>query len=77
MGFDVTNVIFAENAWYFRNSLVRANFTDLSKGIRDAKQDIQNTKQDIDRSNESSVNNCFSGIRIDKKNVGNEMDISV
>ena len=34
MGFDVTNVIFAENAWYFRNSLVRANFTDLSKGIR-------------------------------------------
>lgn len=34
MGFDVTNDIFAENAWYFRNSLVRANYNNLSKGIR-------------------------------------------
>lgn len=23
---DATNDIFAENAWYFRNSLVRANY---------------------------------------------------
>lgn len=34
MGFDVTNDIFAANSWYFRNSLVRANYNDLSKGIR-------------------------------------------
>lgn len=33
LGFDVTNDIFAENAWYFRNALVRANYTNLSKGI--------------------------------------------
>ncbi len=33
LGFDVTNDIFAENAWYFRNSLVRANYNDLKKGI--------------------------------------------
>ena len=33
LGFDVTNEIFAKNAWYFRNSLVRANYRDLSKGI--------------------------------------------
>jgi fido (protein-threonine AMPylation protein)/biotin operon repressor len=32
-GFDVTNDIFAANAWYFRNALVRANYTDLSRGI--------------------------------------------
>ena len=32
-GFDVTNDIFAENAWYFRNALVRANYNDLSRGI--------------------------------------------
>ncbi len=25
LGFDATNDIFAENAWYFRNALVRAN----------------------------------------------------
>lgn len=33
LGFDVTNDIFAKNAWYFRNSLVRANYNDLKNGI--------------------------------------------
>lgn len=33
LGFDVTNDTFAKNAWYFRNSLVRANYTNVSKGI--------------------------------------------
>ena len=32
LGFDVTNDIFAENAWYFRNALVRANYNDLKTG---------------------------------------------
>ncbi len=31
LGFDVTNDIFAKNAWYFRNSLVRANYTNISR----------------------------------------------
>ena len=33
LGFTATNDIFAENAWYFRNALVRANYTNLQKGI--------------------------------------------
>lgn len=33
LGFDVTNDIFAQNAWYFRNCLVRANYNDLKNGI--------------------------------------------
>ncbi len=32
-GFDVTNDIFAENARYFRNALVRANYNNLKLGI--------------------------------------------
>ncbi|MDR2502622.1 MAG: Fic family protein [Oscillospiraceae bacterium] len=32
-GFDVTNDIFAANAWYFRNALVRANYNDFKQGI--------------------------------------------
>lgn len=35
LGFDVTNDTFAKNAWYFRNSLVRANYTNLQKGIHE------------------------------------------
>ena len=35
LGFEVTNDVFAENAWYFRNALVRANYNDLKKGIHE------------------------------------------
>ena len=37
LGFDVTNDVFAKNAWYFRNALVRANFKYIQKGIYDDK----------------------------------------
>ena len=33
-GFPVSNDIFAENAWYFRNALVRANYNNYAKGVR-------------------------------------------
>lgn len=33
LGFNVVNDVFAKNSWYFRNSLVRANYTNLQKGI--------------------------------------------
>ena len=35
LGFDATNDIFAENAWYFRNALVRANYNNLTKGVHE------------------------------------------
>lgn len=33
LGFRVVNDIFADNSWYFRNALVRANYNNLQKGI--------------------------------------------
>ena len=33
LGFDVKNDVFGQNALYFRNSLVRANYNDLKNGI--------------------------------------------
>ena len=41
LGFDVTNDIFAENAWYFRNALVRANYNDLKNGIRETTEFLE------------------------------------
>ena len=35
LGYDATNDIFAENAWYFRNALVRANYTDLKNDVHE------------------------------------------
>ena len=33
LGFDVNNEPFEKNSWYFRNALVRANYTNMNKGI--------------------------------------------
>ncbi len=41
LGFDVTNDIFAENAWYFRNSLVRANYTNLKKNVHETTEFLE------------------------------------
>lgn len=41
LGFDVTNDIFAENAWYFRNALVRANYTNLKNGVHETTEFLE------------------------------------
>jgi len=41
LGFNVTNDIFAENSWYFRNALVRANYNNRAKGVFETTQYIE------------------------------------
>ena len=41
LGFSATNDIFAKNAWYFRNTLVRANYTNLQKGIHETTEYLE------------------------------------
>ena len=41
LGFDATNDIFAENAWFFRNALVRANYNDLKNGIHETTEYLE------------------------------------
>lgn len=41
LGFSVTNDIFADNAWYFRNALVRANYTNLQKNIHETTEYLE------------------------------------
>lgn len=40
LGFDFTNDIFAKNAVYFRNALVRATYNDISRGIHETTEFI-------------------------------------
>lgn len=42
LGFHVTNDVFAENSWYFRNALVRANYSDLTQGITETTAYLEN-----------------------------------
>ena len=41
LGFDVTNDIFEKNAWYFRNAMVRANYTNLQKGVHETTEFLE------------------------------------
>lgn len=41
LGFNATNDIFAENAWYFRNALVRANYNDLKNGVHETTEFLE------------------------------------
>lgn len=42
LGFHVTNDVFAEKSWYFRNALVRANYSDLTQGITETTAYLEN-----------------------------------
>ena len=37
----LTNDIFAANAWYFRNALVRANYTNLKKNVHETTEYLE------------------------------------
>ena len=41
LGFSATNDIFAKNAWYFRNALVRANYNNLQKDIHETTEYLE------------------------------------
>lgn len=41
LGFEATNDIFAEHAWYFRNALVRANYNNLKNGIHETTEYLE------------------------------------
>ncbi len=41
LGFNTTNDIFAENAWYFRNALVRANYNNLQKKVYETTEFVE------------------------------------
>ncbi len=47
LGFDVTNDVFAENAWYFRNALVRANYNDLKNGIHETTEFLESLLRNL------------------------------
>lgn len=41
LGFSATNDSFAAHAWYFRNALVRANYTNLQQGIHETTEYLE------------------------------------
>ena len=76
-GFTVSNETFAENSWYFRNALVRANYNDWQKDIHatteflelffenllmNAGHELKNRYMHIDFQNESAIQSATGKI---------------
>ena len=72
VGFHISNETFAENSWYFRNALVRANYNDWKNGIHettefldmffenlllDKHHELKNRFMHVDYKDESAVQN--------------------
>ena len=76
-GFSVSNETFAENSWYFRNALVRANYNDLQNGVHatteflvlffenllmNAGHELKNRYMHIDIENEGAIQSAKNSI---------------
>ena len=69
MGFDVTNDIFAENAWYFRNSLVRANYNNYTKGIRETSEYLELFLRNLLLGENNELKNRYTHVRWQKQDI--------
>lgn len=70
LGFSATNDIFAENAWYFRNALVRANYTNLQKGVYETTEYLEVFLRNLLLNEKNTLYNRnlhISGLLHDKK----------
>ena len=63
LGFDVTNDIFAENAWYFRNALVRANYNNLQNGVSATYEYLENFLRNLLLGENNELKNRYMHIR--------------
>lgn len=63
LGFDVTNDIFAENAWYFRNAMVRANYNDLQHGIHETTEYLELFLRNLLLNESNELKNRYLHIR--------------
>ena len=74
MGFDVTNDIFATNSWYFRNSLVRANYNNLSRGVRETTEFLELFLRNLLLKENNELKNRYAHIRWEtiKQDIVNE-----
>lgn len=66
MGFDVTNDVFAKHAWYFRNSLVRANYRDVKNGVYEDMSFLEAFLRNLLMGEKNELKNRYMHIRWDE-----------
>lgn len=63
LGLDADNELFAENSWYFRNALVRANYNNLQKGIHENPEFLEKFFRNLLLGEHNELKNRFLHIR--------------
>lgn len=63
LGFNADNELFAENSWYFRNALVRANYNNLQKGIHENLEFLEKFFRNLLLGEHNELKNRFIHIR--------------
>ncbi len=63
LGYSAANDIFADNAWYFRNALVRANYTDLQLGVHETTEYLEAFLENLLLGKKHELRNRYLHIR--------------
>ena len=63
LGLNADNELFAENSWYFRNALVRANYNNLQKGIHENLEFLEKFFRNLLLGEHNELKNRFLHIR--------------
>ncbi len=56
-GFNINNELFKDNSLYFRNALVRANYSSISKGIEENKEFLEKFFENLLLGKQEKLNN--------------------
>lgn len=73
LGFQADNTTFRDNSWYFRNALVRANYTNINKGIYMNTEYLEKFFRNLLLGEHNELKNRYCHIRYNE-NVGVEQD---
>ena len=68
-GFNVSNETFAENSWYFRNALVRANYNDWQNGIHATTKFLEMFFENLLMSSGHELKNRYMHIDYEKQSM--------
>ena len=66
MGFNVINDVFAKHAWYFRNSLVRANYRNVKNGVYEDMSFLEAFLRNLLMGEKNELKNRYMHIRWDE-----------
>ena len=66
MGYKVDNDIFAQNSWYFRNALVRANYKNLKEGIEENPDYLERFFRNLILDENNELKNRYTHIDYDE-----------